>query len=112
MIEHTVSKSSTRFHGLTDHPLYKIWDSIKSRCYNPRVSSYNANGAKGIGMDPHWKNSFISFHNWCINAGWDDGLTIHRKDYLKDYTPDNCIVIRTRGIKKKSSVRGRFNLVV
>lgn len=40
---------------------YKVWGSIKQRCYNPKSSAYQLYGARGITMSDEWKDSFATF---------------------------------------------------
>lgn len=70
--------------------LYRCWSNIKSRCYNQNVRSYADYGAKGIKMCDEWLHDFSAFANWARANGFQDGLTINRKDPCKDYEPDNC----------------------
>ena len=73
-------------HGKTDHPLYKIWCSIKGRLKNPtgRNECYC-----GISLAPEW-DDFVSFFDWAMKAGYTQGLSIDRIDRFGDYTPNNC----------------------
>ena len=80
-------------HGLIKHPLYSKWSDMKKRCYNLKVDRYNSYGALGIVVCDEWKNDFINFYNWSINNGWEEGLTIERKDVYKNYCPENCCYI-------------------
>jgi len=67
-------------HGLTKHPLYRKWDSIKQRCTNPNTDYYHLYGGRGIKMSKKWRNDFQSFYDWCIENGWNEGLQIDRID--------------------------------
>lgn len=44
----------------------------------------------GISVCDEWKNDFMSFRTWAINHGYDDSLTIERKDVNGNYCPENC----------------------
>ena len=44
-------------HGHRNHPFYKIWTDIKTRCYNSRYKQYKDYGGRGIIMCDEWKNS-------------------------------------------------------
>lgn len=81
-------------HGLTNTKLYKTYNSMKKRCYkkenNPDYKNY---GGRGILICEEWLNDhtgFINFYNWAINNGYQDNLTIERKDVNGNYEPDNC----------------------
>ena len=87
----------------TTHPLYKVWNSIKDRCYNTHSPRYQWYGEVGVEMCPEWLNSPEAFINWGIQAGWQKGLHID-KDYLCDlkgihphiYSPDTCRFITVK----------------
>lgn len=80
-------------HGLSKHPLYGVWSTMKSRCYNPKNKSYNSYGAKGITVCKDWLNDFHAFYRWAMDNGYRKGLTVERKDISKGYSPDNCELI-------------------
>lgn len=79
-----------RKHCLIKHPLYRKWQDMKKRCYNPKVDRYKNYGALGIKVCSDWKDNFLSFYNWSLENGWKEGLTIERKDNYKNYCPENC----------------------
>lgn len=48
-------------HGKTKSRLYKVWCSIKHRCFNPRSKSYPDYGGRGITMQKELADSFEAF---------------------------------------------------
>lgn len=90
----------------TDSKLYKIWNSMKCRCYTVSSGAYFKYGAKGIRMCDEWKNDFMVFYNWALANGYSDELTIDRIDYRGNYEPSNCrwADIKTQA-NNKSNVR-------
>lgn len=76
-------------HGGVGTRLWGIWNSMKSRCNHPSHTSYNKYGARGIKIHDEWLD-FNIFREWAYSNGYNDELTIERKDVNKDYTPDNC----------------------
>lgn len=80
-------------HGLTNHKLYKMWGDIKTRCYNQKSRAYKYYGGKGITMCDEWKNDFVKFYEWALDNGYEEGLSIERRDNSKNYCPDNCTFI-------------------
>lgn len=87
-------------HGLSKHPIYRLWHQIKKRCNNTGDISFKWYGAKGIKICLQWADSFESFYHWCIKNGWEKGLSIDRKDCTKDYSPENCTFV-TRSFNSK-----------
>jgi hypothetical protein len=80
-------------HGLSKHPLYKVWKGIKGRCYDCKNISYKYYGLKGIKMCKEWLEDFKSFYNWAISSGWEKRMQIDRRDYKGDYEPNNCRIV-------------------
>lgn len=67
-----------------------IFRHMKERCYSKNSMDYKWYGAKGIKICDEWLNNPKSFEDWAISHGYDDDLTIDRKEENKDYCPDNC----------------------
>lgn len=88
LIAETTRKKSTK-HGGCGTRLYKIWDDMKSRCYNPKFDSYRFYGQKGIIICQEWLN-FENFRDWSLQNGYKENLTIDRIDSNKNYEPVNC----------------------
>ena len=90
--------------------LYRIWHNMKQRCYNPNYKDYKWYGAKGIQICEEWKE-YSSFKEWAIANGYQDNLTIDRKDGDKNYCPENCrwIDMITQNNNKKSLIFYEYN---
>lgn len=82
-------KSSFIHHG-TGTRLYKIYDGMKQRILNSNCYNYKNYGGRGIKICDEWLESFENFRNWALNNGYQDDLTIDRKDVNGDYCPENC----------------------
>jgi hypothetical protein len=82
-------QSGGKFVGKTTQ-LYRCWSNIKSRCYNKNVRSYADYGRRGIILCDEWLHDFCAFAKWSEENGFQEGLTINRKDSSKNYCPDNC----------------------
>ena len=77
-------------HGESRTRLYKIWSDIKKRCTNPNCKSFPYYGGRGISLDPAWSNDFTAFRDWARAAGYQDNLTIERRDTNAGYSSKNC----------------------
>ena len=86
--EHTVAQNTT--HGKSKTRLYRIWDSMKTRCFNAKSRAYSYYGGKGITVCPEWKNDFSRFYSWAVTHGYRDDLTIDRINPSGNYCPQNC----------------------
>jgi hypothetical protein len=63
---------------------------MKQRCYNTKHKYFSCYGARGIKVCPEWINDFEAFQRWAILNGYEEGLTLERKDINGDYAPNNC----------------------
>lgn len=77
-------------HGLSNEKLYRVWNSIKCRCYNENTHNYNNYGGRGIKMCEEWRNNFQNFYDWCLLNGYREGLSIDRINNNGNYEPLNC----------------------
>lgn len=82
-------------HGMSKHPLYQVWRNMKARCYDPKRKDYKDYGGRGIRMCRAWLTS-DNFLKWALDAGYERGLTIERRNKNKNYTPGNCSWVTMR----------------
>ena len=80
----------TALHGLTGTRLFSIYTGMKTRCYNPNMTTYKNYGGRGIKICDEWLNSFKAFYDWAMSHGYRDDLTIDRINNDGNYEPDNC----------------------
>lgn len=77
-------------HKLSRSRIYYIWCHIKARCTNKNNKDYQNYGARGITICDSWTTDFLTFHDWTINNGYQDNLTIDRINVDGNYEPENC----------------------
>ena len=70
--------------------LYRIWSSMKGRCYNKNHKYYKHYGGRGITICEEWKKDFSLFREWSYSNGYKEDMSIDRIDNDKGYFPDNC----------------------
>lgn len=75
-------------HGMSRTRIYKSWDAMKSRCDNPNDKDFPNYGGRGISYDQAW-SVFVNFYS-DMREGYEDTLTLDRKDVNGNYSKDNC----------------------
>ena len=77
-------------HGLYKSRIYKIWETMKHRCYCTGQTSYRYYGGRGITVCDEWRNDFKEFYDWAMSNGYSDELTLDRVESSGNYEPTNC----------------------
>jgi hypothetical protein len=77
-------------HGQKKTRLYTIWSRMIGRCENSNDEAYPRYGGRGILINPAWRQSFETFRDWALANGYDETLTIDRRDNDGNYEPANC----------------------
>ena len=102
-------KEINKTHGLTSHPLFNVWRSMKKRCYLKSHEAYVNYGGRGITVCDEWYDDFKAFHDWCIANGWQKGLEVDRyPNNDGNYEPSNCRITTT----KKNNNNKRTNVSI
>lgn len=106
MVQKTVT------HGLSRHPLYRIWINMNLRCYDKKAINYPRYGGIGVVVCDEWRNDFKAFYDWAIANGWQKRLCID-KDIKGNgllYSPEYCLVVtyKQNANKMKSNVVVQF----
>lgn len=68
--------------------MYRTWQGMKRRCYNPKCSEYKYYGARGITICDRWLDSFDAF--FADMGPRPVGHSIDRIDNDLGYAPENC----------------------
>ena len=101
-------------HGLTGTRVYKTWESMKARCYNPNDGKYKKYGGRGIKVCDEWlgKDGAKNFAEWAYANGFDENKhqkeqSIDRIDVNGNYEPKNW-----RFTNAKVQANNRTNTII
>ena len=85
-------KKDSELYKFRHSRLFNIYNSMISRCYNPKSINFERYGGKGISVCESWrgKDGGINFYRWAISSGYSDSLTIDRINNKAGYSPQNC----------------------
>jgi hypothetical protein len=87
--ENVIASNKARAkHGMYRTRVYRQWQQMIQRCYNPNASRYARYGGRGVTVCERWRSSFDAFYADMGDA--PDGMTIDRIDNDRGYEPDNC----------------------
>ena len=97
-------KCASTKHGGSYTRLNNIWNGMKYRC-SP-TKGHKDYGKRGISVCEKWSNSFEQFRRWAYNNGYNDNLTIERKNVNGNYEPKNCkwIPLSEQANNKRSNI--------
>lgn len=97
-------------HGRLPRDLYDRWIGMKSRCYSDTYPCPHRYKDRGITVCKTWKNSFETFRDWAIGAGYRKHLILDRRDNDKGYSPSNCrwVTPETSNTNRNTTVKIRF----
>ncbi len=75
-------------HRMTNTPEYRVWSDMRSRCRNPRATSFENYGGRGIKCCAAW-DSFTQFLS-DMGVRPTPNHTLERNDVNGNYEPSNC----------------------
>lgn len=78
-----------------EHPEYKVWGQMISRCHNPKNAAFTDYGGRGIAVCDRWRFGENGQHGFaCFLADMgprpSDQHSIDRLDNDAGYCPENC----------------------
>lgn len=78
-------------HGLWGSKVYKVWDNMINRCFNPNATGYENWGGRGIMVCDEWKNDFQAFYDYVSKLPHfgERGRSFDRIDNDGNYEPNN-----------------------
>ena len=78
-------------HGMRYTKVYKTWQDIKARCYNPNNKQFDDYGGRGITMFAAWINDFQAFYDYVSQLKHfnEEGYTLDRINNDSNYEPGN-----------------------
>lgn len=84
------TRKRAKTHGLSNHKLYFVYKEMIARCYDKEDKAFKNYGARNIEVWLDWRESFLCFYEWCMANGYEDGLSLDRKENDENYAPYNC----------------------
>lgn len=97
-------------HKMTNHGAFQSWAHMMERCYKETCKFYNDYGGRGVKVCKEWHDA-KNFCEWAENNGFQNGLTIERKDVNGNYCPENCCWIskKKQNRNKRNTLRIMYN---
>lgn len=90
-----VTHGESSYHKGSRTPEYNTWLAMRQRCLDPKHSTYENYGAKGILLCERWARSFEAFLEDMGRKPFARA-SIDRIDTTKHYEPSNCRWASTR----------------
>ena len=75
-------------HGLSEHPIYRLWHNMMRRCYDNKNTRYSNYGGRGIIVCNRWHSPDKFYEDMGDKPA---GCSLERKDNNSGYSPENCV---------------------
>lgn len=78
-------------HSEWGSKIYKCWDNMKNRCFNPHATGYKNWGGRGITVCDEWAKSFDAFYEYVSKLPHfgEEGRQLDRINNDGNYEPGN-----------------------
>ncbi len=87
---HKIQSEKVKKHGYNKTRIHRIYWSMKMRCNSEKHPRYHRYGGRGIKVCEEWAQNFASFLEWAMKSGYEEHLTLDRKNNDLGYCPENC----------------------
>lgn len=74
-------------HGMSHHPEYRVWASMRDRCNNPNTANYPQYGGRGVKVCDRWNDYSLFIADMGRRPA---GHSLDRIDNNGNYEPTNC----------------------
>lgn len=100
------AKEAQTVGGVSKHPAYGLWKSLRDRCENVKSVGYRYYGGRGICVCDEWRTDSAAFVAWAETHGYSPHLDLDRIDNDGPYAPWNCqFITHLANLRKCSKVK-------